>query len=65
MLVAIYLHGMVEPLARDVKEITKICDFINEMGIERIEKVLIVDFHGDCLEADKLRSSSHMYPSEP
>jgi len=48
MLLVIYVHGMPEPLAREVCDLTEMKEELTHFGSQRIEKFVVTDFRPVC-----------------
>lgn len=49
MVVLTYIHGVSDPLMDETETLPEVCEYINGIGEERIEKVIILDFaHPPC-----------------
>lgn len=44
MLIVVYIHGMPEPLAREICDLNELKDMLVTFGSQRIEKFTVMDF---------------------
>jgi ribosomal 50S subunit-associated protein YjgA (DUF615 family) len=57
MIAVAYIHGVENFLTREITEISDLSKFIDELGPERLNKVVIFDLNQKCVNINEIKDS--------